>query len=58
MSTNIQRASRVEKQLRRIECRRRERAAAAIAAMPLSQQMTLACDLWRAAQQLKAVARA
>ena len=25
MSTNVQRASRVEKQLRRIECRRRER---------------------------------
>jgi alpha-D-ribose 1-methylphosphonate 5-triphosphate synthase subunit PhnI len=41
-------------QIRRIERRRRERAVARIAGMTLSQQITLACDLWRIEQVLNA----
>lgn len=55
---NEQRAVSVSKQLRRIEHRRRQRATIAIASMTLSQQMTLACDLWKIEQRLKVVTHA
>jgi len=50
--SNTERAVAVAKQLRRIENRRRQTAAARIASMSLAEQMALACTLWRAEQRL------